>query len=560
MKNYQKYARSYFAPPHSAPAWVQKDYLDHPPIWCSVDLRDGNQALMVPMDLEEKLGFFQMLVKLGFKEIEVGFPAASETAYACVRTLIEKQLIPPDVTIQVLTQAREHIIRRTVQSLDGCPNAILHLYNSTSPAQRQQVFARSQGEILDIAVTGARCCLEEGRSLGGNCHMEYSPESFTATEPEFAAQVCSAVLDVWQPTPQAPAIINLPSTVSVSMPHIYASQVEYMDRVLPYRDSVILSLHPHNDRGCAVAEAELGMLAGAQRVEGTLFGNGERTGNLDLVTMALNLYSHGVDPQLSFEDLPSVVEQYEAATGLHVPDRQPYGGSLVFAAFSGSHQDASAKGLHWRKEHASEPWSVPYLPIDPMDIGRRYADDVIRINSQSGKGGIGYLMEQRFGINMPKRMREDFGYAVKAVSDHQHKELPPQELYDLFARRYLNLETPYRFRSFTSTSEGTYRTHVTLEHDGRTLTLSGDGNGRFDAVSNALREGLGIQFSDLQYTEHALESGSTSRAMAYVGITSPKGQVFWGAGLHNDIVTASLRALFSAVNRMLLSAEPGEEK
>lgn len=550
MQHAEKYTRGYFNPPSCEMKWTKKEYVDKVPVWCSVDLRDGNQALVVPMGLDDKLRFFTFLVELGFKEIEVGFPAASETEYNFLRALIEEELIPDDVTIQVLTQSREHIIQKTFESLEGCKNAIVHLYNSTSVAQREQVFRKSKEEIIEIAVSGAKLCKEYNDKMGGKFRFEYSPESFTGTEVEFARDICNAVLDVWQPTPEKPVIINLPATVSMSMPHIYANQIEYMSDHLKYRENVILSLHPHNDRGCAVADAEMGLLAGGQRIEGTLFGNGERTGNVDIVTLALNMYSHGVDPKLDFSNIPAVTEMYEEMTNMHVPERQPYGGQLVFAAFSGSHQDAIAKGMKWREEQNCEHWTVPYLPIDPKDIGREYEGDVIRINSQSGKGGIGYLMEKRFGIDMPSKMRESFGYAVKSVSDHKHKELQPQEIYDIFMHEYVNIDTPISLNEFHFTHNAIYHTDVTVTVDCKKIELQGEGNGRFDAVSNALETGLGIHFTDLAYKEHALETGSKSRAIAYVGITSPSGTIYWGAGLHNDIIAASIQALFSAVNKM----------
>ena len=429
MKNVNKYTKQFFPAPKTSMKWTQKNYVDKAPIWCSVDLRDGNQALIIPMSLGEKLEFFKKLVDIGFKEIEIGFPAASETEYDFCRTLIEEGLIPDDVTIQVLTQSREHIIKKTFDALKGCKNAIVHLYNSTSVAQREQVFRKSKQEIIDIAVTGAKLCKEYREKYEGNFRFEYSPESFTGTEPEFALEICNAVIDVWQPTPEDKVIINLPVTVQNSMPHVYANQIEYMCENLNCRENVIVSLHPHNDRGCAVADTEMGLLAGADRVEGTLFGNGERTGNVDIITLAMNMYSQGVDPELDFSDIRSITELYTRVTRMTVNDRQPYSGKLVFAAFSGSHQDAIAKGMKWREEGHTKYWTVPYLPIDPTDVGREYEADVIRINSQSGKGGIGYILETRYGYNLPKKMREDVGYLVKGVSDHKHKELLPDEVY-----------------------------------------------------------------------------------------------------------------------------------
>lgn len=535
-------------PPVSCMKWAEKEAIEKAPIWCSVDLRDGNQSLIVPMSLDEKVEFFKFLVKVGFKEIEVGFPAASETEYNFLRTLIEQDLIPDDVTVQVLTQSREHIIKKTFESLKGAKNAVVHLYNSTSVAQREQVFRKSKEEIIEIAVSGARLLNEYTKNTEGNFKFEYSPESFTGTEMEFALEICNAVLDIWQPTPDNKVIINLPVTVSHSMPHVYASQVEYMCDNLKYRENVIVSLHPHNDRGCAVADSEMGLLAGADRIEGTLFGNGERTGNVDIVTLALNMFSQGVDPELDFENMPEVVDVYERMTGMKVYDRQPYGGKLVFAAFSGSHQDAIAKGMKWREEQDRNHWTVPYLPIDPHDIGREYESDVIRINSQSGKGGIGYLLEQNFGYSLPAKMREDFGYTVKGVSDHLHKELKPDEVYDIFKKEYVNVSAPYALIENHFAQGDEIRTTVTISVNGETKVMEGAGNGRLDAVSNALKENLGLDFTVEVYTEHALEKSSKSQAVAYVGIEA-NGKMSWGAGVHNDIMDASIRALLSAINR-----------
>ena len=437
-----KYQKTYFMPPEVTYDWVKKDSITKPPIWCSVDLRDGNQALIDPMSLEDKLEFFKMLVKIGFREIEVGFPASSDTEYNFIRALIERDMIPEDVTIQVLTQAREHIIRKTFEALKGCKNAIVHVYNSTSYAQRQQVFKKSKEDILKIAVEGAKLLKELTEEAGEKYRFEYSPESFSQTEVDYALEVCNAVLEVWKPTADRKAIINLPTTVQVAMPHVFACQVEYMHKHLKYRDNVVLSLHPHNDRGCGVSDAELGLLAGADRIEGTLFGNGERTGNVDIITVAMNMYSYGIDPQLDFSNMPHIREVYERLTRMQVNDRQPYAGNLVFSAFSGSHQDAIAKGMAWREEKKLNTWTVPYLPIDPVDVGRTYDSDVIRINSQSGKGGISYILKQNFSISVPEKMREEVGYAVKQVSDEEHKELSPQWVYEIFEDNYIHY-TPY---------------------------------------------------------------------------------------------------------------------
>lgn len=552
MQHLEKYSRGYFTPPSCAMRWAQKEYIDHAPAWCSVDLRDGNQALVIPMGLEEKLDFFQFLVSLGFKEIEVGFPAASDTEYTFCRTLIEQHLIPKDVTIQVLTQSRPHIIEKTFEAVRGAKNVIIHLYNPTSAAQREQVFCKSKEEITGIAVSGAEMLRQLREQAGVPYQFEYSPESFTGTEPEFALEVCNRVLDVWQPGGKEKVIINLPVTVELSMPHIYANQVEYISDRLNMRENVILSLHPHNDRGCAVADTELALLAGGQRVEGTLFGNGERTGNVDIVTLALNMYTHGVDPQLDFSDMPSVVEMYERTTGMHVGERQPYGGQLVFAAFSGSHQDAIAKGMRWHQEKEPGRWNVPYLPIDPADIGREYEADVIRINSQSGKGGIGYLLEHSFGFNLPPKMREHFSYTVKGISDRQHKELSPQEIRDIFYAAYIDVASPITLIDcHYRRSSSRLHAELTICQDGQERTLRGEGNGRLDSVSNAFKQELGIRYSGLRYTEHALEASSTAHAAAYVGIQSEKGDTFWGAGVHEDIIMASIHALTAAINNLL---------
>ena len=549
MKNFNKYKKGYFMPPVKSLKWVEKDAIEKAPIWCSVDLRDGNQALVIPMSLEQKIEFFKLLVKIGFKEIEVGFPAASETEYTFLRTLIEQDLIPEDVTIQVLTQAREHIIRKTFEAVKGAPKAIIHVYNSTSVAQREQVFKKSKEEIIRIAVEGAQLLKELAEETEGNFQFEYSPESFTGTEPEYALEVCNAVLDVWKPTAENKCIINLPVTVQLSMPHVYASQIEYMSTHMKYREHVILSQHPHNDRGCGVADAEMGLLAGADRVEGTLFGNGERTGNVDIVTLAMNMYSQGVDPGLDFSDMPGICEVYEKCTGMKVDERSPYSGALVFAAFSGSHQDAIAKGMHWREEKDPGHWTVPYLPIDPTDVGRNYDADVIRINSQSGKGGIGYILETQYGLNLPAKMREAMGYAAKAVSDHSHKELHPEEIFSLFKKTFENVVEPYRvdevhFRQ----KDGGFVAQVTSSFNGKTITTEAAGNGRLNAVSNALKKAYELKFNLVTYQEHALEQSSSSKAIAYVGIQKPDGSLSWGAGVNSDIIHASVDALVTAIN------------
>ncbi|MEH7492274.1 2-isopropylmalate synthase [Neobacillus niacini] len=551
MRNVEKYSRGYFMPPVKSLKWTEKEYITEAPTWCSVDLRDGNQALVVPMSLEEKLEYFQLLLEVGFKEIEVGFPAASETEFQFLRTLIEQDLIPEDVTVQVLTQSREGIIKKTFEALEGVNKAVVHLYNSTSVAQREQVFKKSNEEIIEIAVTGAKLLKKYAAETQGNFQFQYSPESFTGTEMEFALEVCNTVLDIWQPTSDNKVIINLPATVSMSMPHVYASQIEFMGDHLKYRDHVILSLHPHNDRGTGVADAELGMLAGAQRVEGTLFGNGERTGNVDIVTLALNMYSHGVNPHLNFGNIREIREKYEELTKMNVHERHPYGGDLVFTAFSGSHQDAIAKGMKWREDEERQYWTVPYLLIDPKDIGREYEGDIIRINSQSGKGGIGYLLQQHYGLDMPAKMREDFGYKVKDESDKMHKEIMPNEIYDIFNKEYVNISAPLAFNNYRPTQGDHYETIVSITIDNEVHEFTGVGNGRLDAISNVLQTQLEIEYKDLVYKEHALEIGSKSNAVSYVGITAMDGTVYWGCGIDPDIMTSSVKALFSSVNNMV---------
>lgn len=549
MRNVGKYKKQYFMPPEVCMDWAKKDSVDKAPVWCSVDLRDGNQALVVPMNLEQKLNFFQLLVDIGFKEIEVGFPAASETEYTFLRTLIENNLIPEDVTIQVLTQAREHIVKKTFEAVKGAKNVIIHLYNSTSLSQREQVFRKSKEEILEIAVEGAKLLKQLTEEEGVDYRFEYSPESFTGTEPEYALEVCNAVLDIWQPTEERKAIINLPVTVQHSMPHVYAQQIEYMSKHMKYRQNVLLSLHPHNDRGCGVADAEMGLLAGADRVEGTLFGNGERTGNVDIITVAMNMYSQGVDPGLDFTNMNKISEGYEEYTGMKINERSPYSGALVFAAFSGSHQDAIAKGMKWIDEKTPEYWTVPYLPIDPQDIGRSYDADVIRINSQSGKGGVGYVLERYYGLTLPKKMCEAMGYAAKEVSDVRNKELQPQEIFELFKEKFENVTTPYQVLEVHFRKNNGISAEVHSSFHGEQIVTFAQGNGSFNAVSNALKKAYGLDYSVVTYTEHALEKSSSSRAIAYVGIESSiDGKLYWGAGVDADIIHASIDALVTAIN------------
>lgn len=549
MKNYQKYEKTYFMPPEVTYDWAKKDAIEKPPIWCSVDLRDGNQALIEPMSLEEKLEFFQMLVDVGFKEIEVGFPAASETEYQFMRTLIEKNMIPDDVNVQVLTQAREHIIKKTFEAVKGAPHAVIHLYNSTSVAQREQVFKKSKEEIKKIAIDGAELLLRLASETDGNFTFQYSPESFPGTEVDYAVEVCNAVLDVWKPTKENKAIINIPTTVENAMPHVFACQLEYVHKHLKYRDNVILCLHPHNDRGCGVATAELGVLAGADRIEGTLFGNGERTGNVDIITMGMNMYSHGVDPGLDFSNMKRLRETYERLTRMHVYERQPYAGDLVFTAFSGSHQDAIAKGMAYRDEKQCDTWTVPYLPIDPKDVGRQYDSDVIRINSQSGKGGVNYILKQSHGINLPQAMRAEVGYLVKDVSDKAHKELTPDWVYQIFSDNYINTKPVFHVDECHFKQGDGITAEATINHAGETRVVTAMGNGRLDAVSNAIKQYFNISYELTFYEEHSQSKGSSSKAVAYVGIIS-KGKTFWGVGIDPDIIKASIEALIVAVNKL----------
>lgn len=549
MMNVNKYEKQYFMPPVCEYDWVKKDYIEKAPIWCSVDLRDGNQALIEPMSLEEKLEFFQMLVEIGFKEIEVGFPAASETEFAFMRELIERNLIPEDVTVQVLTQAREHIIKKTFEAVKGAPHAVIHLYNSTSVAQREQVFKKDKEQIKQLAVDGAKLLKQLAEETEGKFSFQYSPESFHGTEVEYAVEVCNAVLDVWQPNGEQKAIINIPATVETAMPHVFATQVEYVSKHLKYRENVILSLHPHNDRGCGVCDAELGILAGADRIEGTLFGNGERTGNVDIITVAMNMFSYGVDPGLDFANMPRIREKYERLTRMHVYERQPYAGDLVFTAFSGSHQDAIAKGMTWRNEKKLETWTVPYLPIDPVDVGRTYDADVIRINSQSGKGGVAYILKQNFSLAIPEKMREEVGYAVKHVSDEEHKELSPQWVYEIFEENYLNPMPYFQILECHFRQDDGIMAETTLFCGEKKTIVDSNGNGRLDAVSNTIKQFFGVNYDVSVYEEHALSQGSASKAMAYVGITS-EGKMYWGAGMDEDIIKASIHALVVAVNKL----------
>jgi 2-isopropylmalate synthase len=523
--------------------------LTHAPIWCSVDLRDGNQALAVPMNVSQKLELFQTLVKVGFKEIEVGFPSASNTEFTFNRRLIEENRAPNDVWLQVLVQAREDLIERTVESLVGAKKAIIHLYNSTSPAQRRVVFGKSKKEIIDVAVHGANWIKERlARLKGTEIMLQYSPESFSATEVEFAKEISEAVMDVWQPTPKHKMILNLPDTVEVAMPNVYADQIEWMCTNIKNRDSLIISLHTHNDRCTGVAATELGLLAGADRVEGTLFGNGERTGNLDVVTVALNLYMHGIDPKLDFADLSSVIDVYERCTGMTVPPRQPYAGELVFTAFSGSHQDAIRKGLNEWKENQREHWDVPYLTIDPADIGREYRE-VIRVNSQSGKGGVAYLLESEFGIVLPKDMQREFGPIANDAVDKLGREVSGTELKEMFWREYVERHSPWELKKFeTESKNGVVKCSAKLLCDGKATEFNGQGNGPLAALVHGFGS-KGVRFEIMNYSEHAMSSGETAAAISYIQIKTADGKLRWGAGVDTNIELASVQAVLSALNR-----------
>ncbi len=548
----RKYRIGYFPVDEKYSSWVSRDRIENPPVWCSVDMRDGNQSLVIPMSLEEKLEYFEVLLGVGFREIEVGFPAANETEYEFLRTLIEKKMIPDGVSVQVLTQCRDHIIRRTFEAVAGAPCAIIHFYNSVSAVQREQVYQKSRAEIKEIAVSGARLVKTLSREYDGNFRFEYSPESFTGTEPEFALEVCNAVLDELEPSEDNNVIINLPVTVEMSLPHIYASQVQYISDNLKYREFVTLSVHPHNDRGTGVADAELALLAGAERVEGTLFGNGERTGNADIVTLALNMYSHGVNPGLDFSDIPYLVEKYEKCTRMSVYDRAPYAGSLVFAAFSGSHQDAIAKSMKYREKNGITEWSVPYIPIDPCDIGRTYDGDVIRLNSQSGKGGIGYILESVYGYSLPSGMRENLSYLCKTVSAREHRELRAEDILALFSENYLNIDTSISVKKFDFVRENdTVHLKVTFMRDGEKTTLEADGNGSLSAMNNALRAYTGEDYKLQVYTQHSMQGdGSRSVAASYIGLERADGKMFWGAGTHTDVMRSNTKALLSAFQNL----------
>ena len=560
MMNYRKYKR---VPVVDYPErqWPNRA-IRKAPIWCSVDLRDGNQALIDPMVVTEKIEMFELLTRIGFKEIEVGFPAASQIEYDFLRQLVDRRLIPDDVWVQVLSQCREEQIERTFESIEGCSQAIVHIYNSTSTLQRDVVFGMDREEIKAIAVQGTKWVKERAKNFPGKIMLEYSPESFTGTELDFALDICNAVIETWEPTKDAPMIINLPSTVEMNTPNVYADQIEWMNKRLNRRDSLILSVHPHNDRGCGVAASELALLAGADRVEGTLLGNGERTGNVDVLTIAYNMFSQGIDPELEISNINEIIEVYERCCKMHVDPRHPYAGKLVFTAFSGSHQDAINKGVAAMKKRRSEIWQVPYLPIDPSDIGRVY-EPIVRINSQSGKGGVAFIMDTYFGFRLPKEMHREFADVIQTISEAQG-EVSPDQIMDAFRDAYLNKKEPLHFRKLSvqdlsDETESSFDTKVTVTYTdhGETGTLTGVGNGPLDALRRGLRETLDLNVKILDYTEHALQSGSDSQAAAYIHLLdSDTGRATYGVGVSSNITRASMRAVFSAINRLGL----GEKK
>ena len=557
MMNYKRYQR---VPVMNYPEreWPNKE-IEKAPIWCSVDLRDGNQALVEPMVVEEKIEMFNMLVQMGFKEIEIGFPAASQIEFDFLRQLVERRLIPDDVTVQVLTQCRDHLLKRTFESIQGIPKAVVHIYNSTSTLQRDVVFHMDREEIKQIAIDGVDMVKKYMKDYDGKVILEYSPESFTGTEMDYALDICNAVQRAWGPTPDNKMIINLPSTVEMTTPNVFADQIEWMSKHLENRESIILSIHPHNDRGTGVAAAELAMLAGADRVEGTLFGNGERTGNVDILTIAYNMFSQGIDPELEIGDIKKIAEVYERCTKMHIDPRHPYAGKLVFTAFSGSHQDAINKGMHALMERKSEIWQVPYLPIDPSDIGREY-EPVVRINSQSGKGGVAFVMDSFFGFKLPRGMHKEFADVIQKIAENQG-EVAPEQIMEEFRIEYLDRKEPYHFRKckitdFESGDQFTTVAVVTYSDHGETKQFEGVGNGPIDAVKRGLEEELGISIKVLDYSEHALTSGSGAQAASYIHLMDQKtGKVTYGVGISSNITRASLRGIFSAVNRLFGDAE-----
>lgn len=559
MLNYKRYTRN---PVVNYPEreWPGKE-IEKAPIWCSVDLRDGNQALIDPMVVDEKIEMFQYLIKLGFKEIEIGFPAASQIEYDFLRQLVERRMIPDDVRVQVLTQCREEQIARTFESIQGCKQAVVHIYNSTSTLQRDVVFGMNREQIIEIAVQGTKWVKEYAKDFPGKIILEYSPESFTGTELDFALEICTAVQDTWGPTKENPMIINLPSTVEMNTPNVYADQIEWMNKHFKNRESIILSVHPHNDRGTGVAATELALLAGADRVEGTLFGNGERTGNVDVLTVAYNMFSQGINPELNIEHINEIIEIYERCCKIPIHPRHPYAGKLVFTAFSGSHQDAINKGVKAMRERNSEHWQVPYLPIDPADIGREY-EPIVRINSQSGKGGVAFVMDTYFGFKLPKSMQREFANVIQVISEKQG-EVSPDLIMDCFRKEYLDQKEPIHFRKLkvddlSGETDSQFDTKVTVVYTdhGQEKSYTAVGNGPLDAVQRGLQENLGISVKILDYEEHALQSGSNSQAAAYIHLlNSEDGRVTYGVGVSSNITRASVRAIFSAINRLGLGTK-----
>lgn len=554
MLNYKRYRRNPVVD-YPEREWVNKQ-IEKAPVWCSVDLRDGNQALIDPMVVSEKIEFFNYLIKLGFKEIEIGFPAASQIEFDFLRQLVDRKLIPDDVVVQVLTQCREELLERTFESIEGCKQAIVHIYNSTSTLQRDVVFNMSREEITNIAVEGVRMVKRHAANFPGKVILEYSPESFTGTELDYALEICNAVQREWGPTKENPMIINLPSTVEMTTPNVFADRIEWMNKHLENREAIILSIHPHNDRGTGVATAELALLAGAERVEGTLFGNGERTGNVDILNIAYNMFSQGIDPELAIEHVNESIEIYERCCKIPVHPRHPYAGKLVFTAFSGSHQDAINKGVKAMKERGGEYWEVPYLPIDPADIGREY-EPIVRINSQSGKGGVAFVMDTYFGFKLPKGMHREFANVIQAISEKQG-EVSPDQIMESFRQEYLLKKEPLHFRrlrvdDLSEETESEFDTKVTVVYTdhGEEKRFEAVGNGPIDAVKRGLQETLGINVKILDYEEHALQSGSNSQAAAYIHLLDAEsGSVTYGVGVSSNITRASVRAIFSAVNRL----------
>lgn len=550
MLNYKKYKR---VPVLHYPEreWPDRE-IEHAPLWCSVDLRDGNQALIDPMNVEEKMEMFQLLLKLGFKQIEIGFPAASQIEYDFLRKLVDENMIPDDVQVQVLTQCREHLIDRTFEAIQGIRNVIVHIYNSTSVLQRDVVFHKDKEAIKQIAIDGTKMVKERAAKFDGNIQLEYSPESFTGTEVEFALDICTAVQDIWQPTPENKIIFNLPATVEMNTPNVYADQIEWMHKHFKNRDSIILSVHPHNDRGTGIAATELSLLAGADRVEGTLFGNGERTGNIDVLNVAYNMFSQGIDPELNIENIKEIVDVYERCCKMDIDMRHPYAGKLVFTAFSGSHQDAINKGVHALRERNTGIWEVPYLPIDPADIGREY-EPVVRINSQSGKGGVAFVMESMYGYKLPKEMHKEFADVIQKMSEEKGGEIAPEQIFDAFKHEYIALDDPFEFKKIRveDVNDKDCVATIDFKYKKKPYHIEAKGNGPLDAVKTAINKEFDLDVRVMNYSEHALGSGSHARAAAYIEMMDNRtGKVLFGAGDSSNITKATIRAFFSGLNRL----------